>query len=463
VTGGILARPYRAATAGIVGLISLIAFEAIAVATALPTAVRELDGLAWYGWSFTALLVTSVVGMVAAGELADRIGGRLPLLVGVAAFLAGLLTAGLAPVMAVFLLGRALQGVGVGLLIVVTYVLVGDEYPERLRPTVFGAISAAWVIPSLVGPVVAGALASGPGWRWVFLGLVPLVAAAVVSLVPTLRRMRRPADPALPQPGRRVAAVATALGVAAVQWALQGLSWPRAPVLAAGLVLVGLGLRALLPRGTAALRRGVPAVVGFRGLLAGAFMSVESLVPLTLTLVHGYSPTEAGAPLTFGALGWAAASFWQGRRGDVPRHRLVRAGFVLVGMAAAGMAVVAQPWSPAWVIYPVWVAGGCGMGLAMSSLSVLLLSFSPPAERGVNSSALQLSDSVASALCIALAGALVAASARGVLPLGRAAGALDLLMVLVATAGAVLAGRARRPIRADPAATPAPAPSATAT
>jgi MFS family permease len=456
VTDGILSRPYRAATVGIVGLISLIAFETIAVATALPTAVRELDGLAWYGWSFTALLVTSVVGMVAAGELTDRVGGRLPLLVGVGAFLAGLLTAGLAPDMAVFLAGRALQGVGVGLLIVVMYVIVGDQYPERLRPTVFGAISAAWVIPSLVGPVLAGALAQGPGWRWVFLGLVPLVAAAVVSLVPTLRRLRRPDNPAPARPGRRVAAVATALGVAAVQWSLQELGWPQVPALAGGLVLLGLGLRALVPRGTVALRRGVPAVVGLRGLLAGAFMSVESLVPLTLTLVHGYPPTAAGAPLTFGALGWAAATFWQGRRPDAARHRLVRTGFLLVGAAAAGMAVVAQPWSPAWVIYPVWVAGGCGMGLAMSSLSVLLLSFSPPAERGVNSSALQLSDSVASALCIGLAGALVAASARGLLPLDRAVGALDLLMLAVVLAGAVLAGRARRPTPRERAAAPAP-------
>jgi len=461
VSDGILARPYRAATAGIVGLISLIAFEAIAVATALPTAVRELDGLPWYGWSFTALLVTSVVGMVIAGEMTDRIGGRLPLLAGVGTFLAGLLTAGLAPDIAVFLVGRALQGLGVGLLIVVMYVIVGDQYPERLRPTVFGAISAAWVIPSLVGPVVAGALAEGPGWRWVFLGLVPLVAGAVASLVPTLRRLRRPADPAPPRPGRRVAAVATALGVAAVQWSLQELAWLRVPALIGGLVLLALGLRALLPRGTVALRRGVPAVVGFRGLLAGAFTSVESLVPLTLTLVHGYSPTAAGVPLTFGALGWAAASFWQGRRPDAARHVLVRVGFVLVGVAATGMAVVAQPWSPAWVIYPIWVAGGCGMGLAMSSLSVLLLSFSPPAERGVNSSALQLSDSVASALCIGLAGALVAASARGLLPIERAAGVLDLLMLAVALAGAVLAGRARRPVPRERTA-PAPAPTSAA-
>src|ERR1700712_1911126 len=115
MTDGLFARPVRAATVGIVGLISLIAFEAVAVATALPTAVRALDGLAWFGWSFTALLVTSVVGMVVAGELSDRVGGRPPLLIGVGAFLAGLLVAGLAPDIAVFLLGRALQGVGIGL------------------------------------------------------------------------------------------------------------------------------------------------------------------------------------------------------------------------------------------------------------------------------------------------------------------------------------------------------------
>src|SRR5215207_10871924 len=149
-------RPLRAATVGIVGLVSLLAFASMAVATALPSAVAELRGLAWYGWSFTALLVTSVVGMVAAGELADRVGARRPLLVGVLTFLTGLLVAGLAGGMAVFVLGRALQGVGVGLLAVVMYVLVGEAYPERLRPAVFGAISAAWVLPALVGPVVAG-------------------------------------------------------------------------------------------------------------------------------------------------------------------------------------------------------------------------------------------------------------------------------------------------------------------
>ena len=125
-------------------LIGLIAFEAIAVATALRTAVRELDGLPWYGWSFTALLVTSVSAWSSPARC-RRIGGRLPLLAGVARSWPGCSPPAGADI-AVFLVGRALQGLGVGLLIVVMYVIVGDQYPERLRPTVFGAISAAWVI-----------------------------------------------------------------------------------------------------------------------------------------------------------------------------------------------------------------------------------------------------------------------------------------------------------------------------
>lgn len=443
--GGILSARFRVTTVGIVGLTSLVAFEAMAVATALPTAVRELDGLAWYGWSFTALLVASVLGMVASGQLADRIGARRPLLLGVGFFLAGLVLAGTAQTMALFIAGRALQGFGAGLLVVVLYVLVGEAYPERLRPAVFGGISAAWVVPALVGPVVSGWLAAGPGWRWVFLALIPLVVTGAVLLVPTSRRLRPPADPAPLQPRRWVAAVSAAAGVAAVQWAAQQATAPAAVAGVAGLGLIALGLRELLPGGTVRLRRGVPVVVALRGLLAGAFFAVESLVPLTLQDVHGYSPTAAGVPLTGGALGWAAASWFQGRRADVPRERFVRTGAILVAVAAGGMAVVSQGGSPAWLVYAVWPVGGLGMGLAMSSIGVLLLAQTPPAERGRNSSALQLADSVCSALLIGGAGALVAASTRGVLGLSAAAGLVDLAMLGVVVLAAVVAGRARDP------------------
>jgi MFS family permease len=443
--GGILAGPFRATTAGIVLVISFIAFETMAVATALPTAVAELRGLAWYGWSFTALLVASVVGMVAAGELTDRTGGRRPLVAGIAVFLAGLAVSGLAGTMLVFVLGRAMQGLGIGLVIVVTYVIIGEAYPEGLRPRVFGAISAAWVLPALVGPVVAGALAEGVGWRWVFLGLLPPFLAGSALLVPTVRRLRPPADPAPLRPARWAAAVLTAAGIATLQSGAQRADRGGAVAAAVGLVLLAAGLRVLLPRGTVRLRRGVPAVIAFRGMLAGSLFSVESLVPLTLTVVHGYSATAAGLPLTLSALGWSSASWWQGRHPQVPRHLLVRTGFTAVAVAAAGMAVVAQPATPPWLVYLLWPVAGAGAGLVMPSVGVLLLALTPEAQRGANSSALQISDSTTSALCIGLGGALVAASERGVLGLPAAVAIQGTLMVGLALTGALLAGRARAP------------------
>jgi len=131
---------------------------------------------------------------------------------------------------------------------------------------------------------------------------------------------------------------------------------------------------------------------------------------------------------------------------DVPRHRFVRAGGTLVAVAAAGMAVVAQPWAPAWPAYAVWVTGGLGMGLAMSSISVLLLAQSPEAERGANSAALQVADFTSAALLIGAAGALVAASTRGALSVPAAAGIVNVAMLGVAALGALLAGRTQAPV-----------------
>ena len=122
---------YRALSIGIITVVLLVAFEGISVATAMPVAVRELDGLDLYAWSFTAFLVTSLVGMVLAGEASDRRGPLVPFLVAVATFGVGLVVAGTAQTMWVFILGRAVQGVGAGLNIVALYVVVARAYPRR--------------------------------------------------------------------------------------------------------------------------------------------------------------------------------------------------------------------------------------------------------------------------------------------------------------------------------------------
>jgi sugar phosphate permease len=194
------------------------------------------------------------------------------------------------------------------------------------------------------------------------------------------------------------------------------------------------------------VRPGVAAPVALRGLLAGTFFGVESLIPLSLSVQHGYGATAAGLPLAVSGFSWAAGSWWQGRVDDAahPHRRivLIRAGFVLNAVAAGGMALAALPSMPGWLAYPAWVLAGLGAGFTMSSVSVLLLKYTTDADRGSDSAALQISDATASAITTGLAGVAVAAAARGAIGNTAAFVTLDLAMCGVALVGAAAAGRA---------------------
>jgi MFS family permease len=139
------------------------------------------------------------------------------------------------------------------------------------------------------------------------------------------------------------------------------------------------------------------------------------LLPLTLTALHGYSPTAAGIPLTAGALGWAVASQLQGRRPDVARVVLLRIGFLLLAAGLAGTALVTVPALHGWPTYLSWAVAGLGMGLGMPSLSVLLLGQSREDRRGADSAAFQIADVTMSAVCVGFVGVLVAAAAADLL------------------------------------------------
>jgi MFS family permease len=448
----IFAPPLRATTIGILIVITLIAFEAMAVSAALPTAARALHGLGAFGWAYTGFLVANVVGMVAAGQLSDGSGPRLPLVAGLSCFIAGLVVAGSATTMIQLVAGRVVQGLGSGLIITAIYVVIGQAYSEGLRPRVFAATSSAWVVPSLVGPAVSGALAQHASWRWVFLGLLPFAVIGAALLVPVFRSLHPTADGSrLAAPTRLLRALGVAAGIAALEQAGQHPSAVSVVLLVVGLLALAWGIRPLLPRGTLTVRPGVSAPIAMRGLLAGAFFGIESTVPLSLTLQHGYGATLAGLPLTGSALTWALGSWWQGRVDD-DRHAqrrigLIRAGFCFVAVGGALMALAALPDLPAWLAYVAWIVAGLGAGLTMSSVSVLMLKFTTDADRGADSAALQLSDATAGALTTGLAGVLVAAAARGAISSTAGFVTLDLAMCAVAAVGAALAGRARPAVR----------------
>jgi MFS family permease len=435
-------REHRLATLGLVLIDTLIAFEFMGVATALPTLVADLHGGQLYGWPIAAFTAASAVGTVVGGRIGDGRGPGGPIIAGALLFAAGLLIGGLAPTMTVLLLGRVVQGFGAGAVVVSVYVLIAQVYPERDRPAAAALLSAAWVVPSLVGPPVAGLVTQLFGWRWVFLGLVPLVLAGLPLLIPVVRGLPRATTNRPPvRRGLVTAGVAAAIGVSAFTAAAQRVDLLAVPVAVAGVVVLALALRRLLPAGTIRAARGLPALVLSVALLEGSFAAAESFLPLTLTSVHHFGPAAAGLPLTVSALGWSGASAWQGRHPDVSRSALLRVALLLVATGLGLLSLVAWQWGPPWLAYPAWAIGGAGMGLGVSSVSVLLLGLSPEHERGYNSSAVQLASMIGTVLLVGVGGVLVNAfgsTARPTVPLF----VFDVAMCGVALFGAtVSAGR----------------------
>ncbi|TXJ80012.1 MFS transporter [Streptomyces lavendulae] len=439
--GGVLGRAHRALSVGIVSVVFLIAFEATAVGTAMPVAARELDGVARYAFAFSGFFTTSLFGMVLAGQWADRRGPLAALTTGIGSFAAGLVIAGTAQTMWVFILGRAVQGLGGGLVIVALYVVVGRAYPERLRPAIMAAFAAGWVVPSIVGPLASGAVTEQLGWRWVFLGIPVLVVPPLALALPQIRRRASgPVDAdaaAAPLDRRRIRlALGIALGAGLVQYAAQDLRPFSLLPGAAGAALLVPAVLGLLPRGTYRAARGLPSVVLLRGVCAGSFIAAESFVPLMLVTQRGLSPTLAGLSLAAGGGTWALGSWLQSRPRLAPyRERLMTAGMVLVTAALATAPSVLLPAVPAWIVAVVWAFGCLGMGLVISSTSVLLLRLSAPEEAGANSAALQISDALSNALLLAAAGAAFAALGGGTAAHPAAFAVVFLAMAVVALAG----------------------------
>ncbi|MFJ6083010.1 MFS transporter [Streptomyces sp. NPDC092369] len=430
--GGVLSRSYRALSVGIVSVVLLIAFEATAVATAMPVAARELDGVALYAFAFSGYFTTSLFGMVLAGQWSDRRGPLGALTTGIGAFTVGLVVAGTAGVMWVFILGRAVQGLGGGLVIVALYVVVGRAYPERLRPAIMAAFAAGWVVPSIVGPLASGAVTEHLGWRWVFLGIPVLVVLPLALALPQIRlRAAGAVDGGAVESAAELAAksaakstsfdrrrirlaLAISLGAGLLQYAAQDLRWISLLPGAVGVALLVPAVLGLLPRGTYRAARGLPSVVLLRGVAAGAFISAESFVPLMLVTQRGLSPTLAGFSLAAGGATWALGSWVQARARVEPyRERLMGAGMVLVAAAIATAPSVLIHSVPVWIVAVAWGFGCFGMGLVISSSSVLLLKLSAPEEAGTNSASLQISDGLSNVVLLSVGGAAFAALGGG--------------------------------------------------
>src|SRR5690349_6064009 len=437
---GLWAPQRRALTTGLVLTITFVASEALAVITVMPVVARDLGGLRLYGWVFSGFMLGSVVGIVAAGREADRRGPAVPFVAGVVLFGAGLAIAGLAPSMAVLVAGRVLQGVGAGAVPSVAYATIGRSLPGELRARMMAVLSTAWVVPGLAGPAVSAEVARLFGWRWVFLGLLPVVAVAGAIAVPALVRLGPPAASQARQhrltDGLRTAAGATMI--------LAGLSLAAGSgAIPAGLALIAAGgvtglpaLRRLVPPGTLSVRPGLPATIASRGLLTFTFFGADAYVTLAVTALRHRSPVVAGIAVTGATVAWTAGAWVQARLSSVwEGRRLVRTGLLIILAGIAGMVLMLQPAVQVAEGLAAWTVAGLGMGLAYAPLSLMMLHNALPGQEGQASASLNLADVLGTAIGIGVGGAAVAAAAGGDLRPGiTAAFAITAAVGLVALA-----------------------------
>lgn len=427
---------------GAIALVFLAAMQALAVATVMPIVSADLDGEALYAVAFSATLAASVVGMVGAGAWSDRRGPGIPLTAAVGAFVAGLVLAGAAPTMEVFVAGRLMQGLGGGGITVALYVVVARAYPSELHGRVFAAFSAAWVVPSLVGPFAAGAVAQYAHWRWVFVGVAVLAIAAYSLLLGRLGALGADTSAHVRSrlAGDLAAAIAVALGLMLIGVAGRTGAF-TVPTIVIALIVVLVALRRLVPAGMLRAGRGLPSVILMRGILAGAFFGAEVYIPLYFVEEHAFTPVWAGVGLTVGAITWAAASDLQGRlwRGWADIRMAKLSGSLLAVSLAVVVVAAGLHLHPA-VLMVAWASAAGGMGLIFPRLSVLTLRYSTPADQGANSAALSISDAVGAAAVIAIMG-LIFTSLSGTIAFTAVFGCATVVAILTL----VPAGRLLRP------------------
>jgi MFS family permease len=399
----------RALTVGLVFTITLVGFEGLAIATILKVVEDDLGDVNLLGWVFSAFFLGSLFGVVAAGYDADRKGPARPFVVGLALFALGLLAGGLAPSMLVLVAARAVQGIGAGAIPAVAYTAIGRSYPRASQPRMFAVLSTAWVLPGLIGPALSGAVAETFGWRWVFLGLLPLVALAAVMTTRALHALGPPGgeDPI----DRRLGALTLVVGAALV---LGGVS-SHSVIAAPALVIIGVvvGARAfmrLVPSGTVRLAPGLPAAVAVRGLATFAFFGTDVYVSFTVQSVRNSSVVLGGIALTAATLTWTTGSWIQERRvRQIGPRTFVRVGMLLIAAGIVLMIVVASVSVPPATAVLAWGVAGLGMGLSYAPISLVVLAEAPEGGEGMATAAMQLCDTLGVALGTGVTGAIFAA------------------------------------------------------
>ena len=366
----------------------LAALDQTIVSTALKNIVEEFDGLNHYTWVVTAYLLTSTASTPLYGKISDIYGRRVVFQFAIVTFLIGSLLAGAAQNMEQLIATRALQGLGAGGLMALTFVIIGDIVPPRERGKYQGYFGAVWGLSSVAGPLLGGFFSDNgqilgiSGWRWIFLinlplGIASLIITSAVLHIPKVKR-----DHSIDYLGAvlMVASVCLILLSASIYGPQYGWGDSRTVTYAlVGIVLTILFLlwerkakEPILPlylfkNHTFSVTSALGAVIG-----AGMFGAIIML-PLYFQVVRGYSATEAGLKLIPLMLGIVSTSIISGKmiskHGHYKRFPIMGTAMMTIGILLMTRLQIDTPfWQIA--IYSIFV--GAGLGLSMQTIVIAL-------------------------------------------------------------------------------------------
>ena len=398
---------------GVMLSLFMAAVEVTVVATAMPTIVEHLGGLSRYSWVFSAYMVASTTTIPLYGKFSDIYGRKPVFLVAMALFLGGSVFSGQSHSMNQLVFFRALQGLGAGGLMPLSFIIIGDLFSFEKRARMQGLFSGAWGVASIIGPLLGGFLVDHLSWRWVFyVNLLPGLVASVLLCgglreAPAAERKTRP-------PMDYLGATLLTAGVVLLLLSLFELGtlsgWVllifSAVLFAAFLVVERAVADPVLP--LPLFRDRLFAVGTTHGLLSGwAMFGSISFVPLFVQLSLGKSPTVAGSVLTPQMLGWVFASITGSR---LLLHFSPRA-IVLVGMSSLTigslmMSFVSADTSLARVMLNLAMMG-VGMGLTVPAFTIAVQNTVDRAKLGTATATLQFSRVIGGALGVSVMGLIL--------------------------------------------------------
>nr|WP_244867648.1 MDR family MFS transporter [Vannielia litorea] len=400
------------------------------VTTAMPTMVADLGGVDHITWIITAFLLASTIGAPISGKLGDLFGRKIVIQGGILVFVLGAAIAGCAQSMGMLIVGRAVQGLGGGGLIVVSMAVVADVLPPRERGKAQGLLGAVFGVSTVIGPLIGGFLVEALSWHWIFFVNFPVGLLAFVVLGFALETPVRESKAKLDFAGAGL--LATVLSVAVLGSNLGGTVLPWGSPEFLGLVALGAAAATgfviaerraeepILPLGL--FRNNTFLVVNSVGFMVGvAMFGTITFIPLYLQVVQGVSPAVSGLFLTPMMAGLIASSTGAGQvMARTGRYKIMPTlSTGLLALAMVSLSTLSEG-SPLWLVAVSMICVGLGLGPVFSIGVAAIQNAVPRHMLGVGTASANMfrliGGSIGTAAFGALFGTGLADNVAGVLP-----------------------------------------------